>query len=39
MLMLIEASSTHSRPTAIHSADECGMKISAIEARIAPIRK
>ena len=39
MLMLIDASSIHSRPAAIHSADEFGMAISANEASIAPTRK
>ena len=39
MLTLIEASSTQSRPAAIHSADEYGMNTRAIEARIAPTRK
>ena len=39
MLMLMLASSTHSRPTAIHSVGECGMNSRAIELRIAPMTK
>jgi hypothetical protein len=39
MLMLIEASRIHSRPAAIHSADEFGISSSAAELRIAPTRK
>ena len=39
MLMLIEASITHSSPAAIHSADELGMAMSAKEASSAPMRK
>ena len=39
MLMLIEASSTHSRPAAIHNPGELGMAMSAKEASSAPTRK
>ncbi len=39
MLMLIEASRIHSRPAAIHSLEELGMRISAMELRSAPVRK
>jgi hypothetical protein len=39
MLMLIEASSTQSMPTAIHSVGECGMNSNAIDASIAPNMK
>ena len=39
MLMLMEASSTHSSPAAIQSELECGMTISAPEASSAPVRK
>jgi hypothetical protein len=37
--MLIDASRIHSRPAAIHSVEEVGMKNSAVDARIAPTRK
>ena len=37
--MLIEASSIQSRPAAIHSALDVGIRKSAIEARMAPVRK
>jgi hypothetical protein len=39
MLMLIEASITHSRPAAIQSVPELGMASSAQEASSAPVRK
>src|SRR6185436_12811165 len=39
MEMLIDASSTHRRLAAIQSDDDVGMKNSAIEARIAPVKK
>ena len=39
MLMLMLASSTHSRPAAIHNVGECGMNTRAMELRMAPIRK
>ncbi len=39
MLMLMEASSTHSRPAATHSVGASGMKKSAMLERMAPIRK
>jgi len=39
MLMLIEASRTHSKPAAIHSAEQCGMRMSAAELSRAPVRK
>jgi hypothetical protein len=39
MLMLMEASSIHSSPAAIHSAEAFGMASSAAELRIAPTRK
>ncbi len=37
--MLIEASSIQRRPAAIHSALDVGIRKSAIEARMAPVRK
>ena len=39
MLMLMLASRTQSSPAAIHSAELRGIRISAIELRIAPARK
>ena len=39
MLMLMEASSIHNRPAAIHSAETLGITRSAAELRIAPTRK
>jgi hypothetical protein len=37
--MLIDASSTQSRPAAIHSADELGITNKASDASTAPVRK
>ncbi len=39
MLMLMEASITHSSPAAIQSVPELGMAISAHDASRAPVRK
>ena len=39
MLMFTDASSTQSRPAAIHREEELGMTTSAVLARIAPPRK
>ncbi len=39
MLMLIDESRIQSSPAAIHSTDDRGIRISAIELRIAPTRK
>ena len=39
MLMLMDASRIHSSPAAIHSAETRGIRISAAELRIAPVRK
>ena len=39
MLMLMEASMIHSRPAAIHSAEEFGIARSASELSSAPVRK
>ena len=39
MLMLMDASSTHSNPAAIHNAELCGMMNNAAELRMAPIMK
>ena len=39
MLILIEESRTQSKPAAIQSADEEGIKNKQIELRIAPIKK
>src|SRR5258708_19583217 len=39
MLILTEASSTHSKPAAIQSEEELGMATSALLARIAPTKK
>ena len=39
MLMLIEASSTHNKPAAIHTAELSGIHIRASELRMAPIKQ
>ncbi len=39
MLMLILASSIQSNPAAIHKAEQFGIRISAAELRMAPVRK
>ena len=39
MLMLMEASKIHNKPTAIHRVGEKGIKNKANELRIAPIKK
>ena len=39
MEMLIDASRIHSKPAAIHSAEQLGIRISASVDRIAPVRK
>ena len=39
MLTLMEASRIQSSPAAIHNVEEFGIRINAIELKIAPVRK